>query len=277
MATTAATSRSVSSSPSATLRAGKVSALRNRMGRFGRRAAVSLSMMQAVPQTRIDEGAYRTDPVAQLAASRHTAQRYANPAAMMPNLRATQAESRVEFTDRSAEEDEEMEQMAHIADENDAAQSMAGAIRARSQARSAQSDADQNLFQRMQAEVEEMFAAWKSQLIEKGLSVVDQGEMLEIGDAAGNTTSFAHQLLNFFSTGLSDNTKHVLTKAGFPIFKKGSAVEIFAKVGTIIQFFAMSGKIVLVLFIVTFVILADYTMAKTVMDALGGIGSLLPH
>ncbi len=277
MATAAAVSRPASSSPSATLRAGKMAALRARIGRFGRGAVVGLSMMQAVPQTRIDEGAYRTDPVAELAAHRHTAQRYANPAAMMPNLRATQAEAHPEFADRSAEEGEEMEQMAHIADENDAAQSMAGAIRARSQARSAQSNADQNLFQRMQAEVEEMIMAWKSQFMEKGLSVVDQGEMLEFGDAAGNTTSFAHQLLNFFSSSLSDNTKRVMTKAGFPIFKKGSAVEIFAKVGTIIQFFAMTGKILLVMFLVTFVILADYTVAKTVMDAFGGIGSLLPH
>ena len=139
----ATASRSSSTRPGAQLRTGKLESLRERTGRFGRGALLGMSMLGSHPAfQRDDAGPSRRDPVAQMHEGNHAMARFANPGAMSPKLQGISNSLREGGTGQEADADEIDEQSAQIADESDAAESMALAARAKSRMKAATSDGE---------------------------------------------------------------------------------------------------------------------------------------
>lgn len=272
-----ATSSSASSNPGAALRAGRLSSMRDRMGRTGRGAMLGLSMMQAAPAfQRDEEPSFQNNRVAEMQASRHTAQRYANPGAMTPKLQETSNALREGDTDQEQDADEIDQQASEIADENDAAQTMQLAARARSRTKAATGDATQKMMQQAQKKGEELLAEAKLEITSKGLSGIDWGNKGAILDTIGTAISGIRTALSIFQDGMSEQMKDALTKMGLPMMKMSKGFGAIAAAATVAQYGKWSTIVfVIIPFFFVFIILAygsigsiikgDLTNALTLM------------
>lgn len=261
-----ATSPSPSSNPGAALRAGRLSALRDRSGRTGRGNLRGLNMMQPTQSRRQDDiGSMQGSRLTEMRASRHAAQRYANPGAATPRLQETSNALREGDTDQEEDADEIEEQAAVIADENDAAQTMQLAARARSRTKAVSDDAAQKMMQQAQKKGEEFIAEVKLELTSKGLSTIDWGNKGAILDTIGTAISGVRSGLSFFQDGMSEQTKDMLTKMGLPMMSMTKGLGPIAPAATATQF----GKWTVIVFV-----LIPYLFLFTVLTY-GSIASVV--
>lgn len=245
------------SNPQTALRAGRLSSMRDRMGRTGRGALMGLSMLGAMPSSQRDDApSFQNNPVAQMRADRHTTQRYANPGAMTPRLQEMRSSLEQEDTDQD-DDSQEIDDAAQFADENDAAETMQLAARARSRVKAASTDTEQQIAEQIQKKTEELIAEVKTEISAKGMSVVDEGEMAEAVDTVGVGMSAVRWIVTLFKDSMNENTKTLLTRAGFPVIKMGTGLGEVSAVGSIMQATKWASVVfVIIPFLIVFTLLS---------------------
>lgn len=245
MATTAVTSRSSSPNPNVVLRAARLEAQKKQFGRTAPGNRRNLSTLPAQPSRPPQEEEWlQRSPVARMRADRHAAQRYANPGASTPRLQEISNSLRNGDTNQEEDANEIEEQEGRIADENDQAQSLQSATRARSRAKAASRDASQKMMEHAKRQFEKTAAQAKSQLMESGGSLLDEGECLEVVDTIATGKSLTRVALSFFQDGMSEGTKSLLEKLDLPVYKMSDPVGVPSAASTAVQ----AGKWVSVLF-----------------------------
>ena len=144
-----------------------------------------------------------------------------------------------------------------IADESDAAPSLATAARARSGAKSAKSDGIDKMMEKMKKD----FQAWVNEFmaeLKTKAGVADQGEGFLLGNLVGLSASIGRSFIGLFSASL-EKYSPLLEKIGMPIPKK---LKIVGAAGTAFQFFLFTGLIIILSGILIFIIFAFVTATK---------------
>lgn len=204
---------------------------------------LGLSMMQAGTSFRWQQDdAPRPDPVAQLQASRHQAQRYANPGRVAPNLQAMTAslneysddEDGDSFADQQAEDDA----IQQIADESQNAQQgegLSGLARAKSQVKAKADDALQKAIEKGAEAAKERTSAVVTDAAADTATGIDQGDMLLIANTIGTGVKATRVGLSIFGDSLSPVVKKGMSHMGIPVMSMTKITDVFAYVGFIMQ------------------------------------------
>ncbi len=234
MAATATSSASIG----AQLRAGQISAVRDRVGRTGSGDFQGLSTLQpsAIPSS---EGA---NPIIRMNQSRQAMNRFANPGGNMPNLQVTSETLREAGTGQESDADDIDQQMASVADENQQAQSMSLAARAKSRAKGATEDATKKTADMLKKKFEEFMAEAKAEAISKS-GPVDEGEVLLLWNGSMTFISVVRSFLGIFSESMKKYNV-LLNKLGIPIPNK---LKVIGGAGTVGEFGLFCG-LVMILF-----------------------------
>lgn len=268
--------------PGAALQAGKLSSLRARMGRAGRGAMLALSMMQASPTFggRQDE-APRRDPVAELQASRHQAQKFANPGRIAPNLLAMNSslnedtddgESDDDFSAQQAQDDDAMQQIADEAQSAEQGDGLSSLARMKSQVKARTNDALEKMAEKMAEEAEERMRAVVTDVAADTATGVDQGEMLLIPNTIGTGAKATRVGLSVFGDSLSPTVKQGMSKMGIPVMSMTKITDVFAYVGFLMQ---AADWTAIAAFVLPFVVilLLSYATCATQLDCSAKLGA----
>jgi hypothetical protein len=261
----AATSPTATNDPSATLRQGYMSSLRSRVGRTGRAAMIGLSMMQAAPATSRDmDEAPQRDHVAELQASRHEAQRYANPGNSAPELQSLAESVRDDGDEEDRDAADDMNESAdEIADEAAQAEDLSMLSRAKSRLKAEADEGMQKMLQKGQKELEKATANLKTEGAAKFASAADEGEMFEVADTAGTAVSVGHAALSIFQDSFDETTKELLAKQGYPMLQMSNPLDVAIIAGTNMQILKWSFMVtVLIPFCVVFIVLSVVTACQ---------------
>lgn len=253
----------ISQDPGATLRMDYMSSLRSRIGRKGRVAMLGLSMMQASPMMP-EENTMQRDPVAELQAGRHSAQRYANPGASAPLLQMATESLRNEGDEQDQEAADDIEESVdNIAEEASQAEDTSLTARAKSEIKSKANKAFADIKEKGMKEFQKTMAKAKTEGIAKFASVADDGEFVEIPDTLGTGVSILHAGLSIFQDSMDNKTKDTLTKLGLPMLKMDNAFDLAIITGTNMQVLKWSAIVVVILpFCVVFIVMTIGAMCK---------------
>ena len=271
----------IARNPGAALQAGKISALRDRMGRAGRGAAVVLSMMQASPTFGgPQESAARPDPVAQLQAYRHQAQRFSNPGRVAPNLQAMNSSLNEDddsedgggFAAQQAQDDDAMQQIADEAQSAEQGEGLSALARAKSQVKARTNDALEKMTEKLAEEAEERMRAVVTDVAADTATGVDQGEMLLIPNTIGTGAKAARVSLSVFGDSLSPAMKKGMSKMGIPVMSMTKITDVFAYVGFVMQ---AADWTAIAAFVLPFVVilLLSYATCITQLDCSAKLGA----
>lgn len=245
--------------PSATLREGYMSSLRSTMGNEGRAAMVAISLAQGAPSSApSDDMAPRRDPVAELQANRHTAQRYQNPSASMPQLQALSEDLREDGDDddltAAYDLDESMQDMTQEASQAD---DLSMLSRVKSQWNAKKEEGMQRIADKAKKEFEKQTRNLQTEGTAKFASAADEGEAFEVADTLGTAVSVGHAGLSIFQDSFDAKTTDVLSKAGFPMLKISNPVDLAIIAGTNMQVLKWSFMVtVLIPFCVIFIVMS---------------------
>lgn len=266
--------------PGAALQAGKLAALRERMGRTGRGEMRGLSMMQAGPSISGQrEEVSRRDRVAELRASRHQAQRFATPGRIAPNLQAmnsslnedTDDEDGV-FADQQAQDDA----MQQIADEEtrsaEQSEDLSALARMKSRIKDQTDDAMQKMAQKVVEDAKERMNAVVVDASADTASGVDQGDMLLIANTIGTGVKATRVGLSIFGDSLSPTMKKGMSQMGIPVMSMTKITDVFAYVGFVMQ---AADWTALAAFALPFVVilLLSYATCATQLDCSAKLGA----
>lgn len=229
--------------PSAALQAGKLSALRGRMGRTGRGEMRGLSTMQAGTSLGGQRAeAPRRDRVAELQASRHQAQRFANPGRIAPNLQAMNSSINEDTDDEdgdvAAQEVQDDDAMQQMADETEAAEQgegLSALARTKSRIKGQADDAIQKMIQKSVDEAKERMTAVVTDVSADTATGVDQGDMLLVANTLGTGVKATRVGLSIFGDSLSPVMKKGMSSMGIPVMSMTKITDVFAYVGFIMQ------------------------------------------
>lgn len=263
--------------PSAALRQGYMASLRTRTGRTGRAAMLGLSMMQATPSTArdVDEMPQR-DRVAELQASRHTAQRYANPRANMPQLQELSNDIREDGDEAdltaSYDMDESIEDMAEQASQAD---DLSMLSRVKAQMKAKKDEGMQKMMDKGRKKLEKTTANLKTEGAAKFASAADQGEGFEVADLAGTAVSVGHATLSIFQDSFDETAKDMIAKQGLPMLQMSDPLDVAIVAGTNMQVLWTSFKItVLIPFCVIFLVMSAISSCHESFICKNGVGLL---
>jgi len=256
----------ISQDPSAALRMGYMSSLRSRIGRKGRGAMFALSMMQAgvtMPENN-EDSSMRRDPVADLQAGRHAAQRYANPGASAPLLQMATESLRNEGDEQDQEAADDIEESVdNIAEEAAQAEDTSLTARAKSELKNKANKAFDDIKEKGMKEFQKTMAKAKTEGVAKFASAADDGEFVEIPDTLGTGISVLHAGLSIFQDSMDNKTKEMFTRLGLPMLKMNNALDLAIITGTNMQILKWSAIVVVILpFCVVFIIMTIGALCK---------------
>jgi hypothetical protein len=204
---------------------------------------LGLSMMQAGASfSRPQEDAPRPDPVAQLQASRHQAQRFANPGRIAPNLQAMNSSLNEGADDdeeggfaQQQEQDNAMEQIADEAQAAEQGDGLSALARAKSRLKGQADDAMQKMIQKGAEMAKERTAAVTVDVAADTATGVDQGDMLLIANTVGTGVKATRVGLSIFGESLPPMMKKGMSQMGIPVMSMTKITDVFAYVGFIMQ------------------------------------------
>ena len=259
---------SVSTDPGVALRAGKLSSLKDRMGKTGRTATMALSLMQAVPSPAVENEALQHDRVAELQASRHQANKFTTPGRSTPNLQLVTESLRSNGDEEDMESANEIEQSfedfaneeQNYAEQSAQNEDQSNQSKIKSQIKAKADDAMQAMIDKGRKEIKETIKKVTTEGTAKTASASDWGEGLGIVDTAGLAFSSTHLAVSVFQNGLNEQTKTILSALGMPVMKPDSIVDITTTVGTVMQAIKWSALVMIIFpFLVIFTLMAGYS------------------
>lgn len=260
MAATATSSRSASPNPNVVLRAARLEAQKRQLGRTAPGSRRNLSTLPAQPSRPPQEEQWlQRSPVARMRADRHAVQRFANPGASTPRLQEMSSSLRDGDTDQEDDANDIEEQEAQIADENDQAQSLQLAARARSRAKAATGDASQKMMEQAMKKGQELLEEVKAEITSKA-GAADDGELLLVANTVLTGMSVTRSVMGIFSETLQKYNV-ILSKVGLPIPKH---LKMIGGAGTAFEVALYVSIICILLFILVFFFLTYGTIANAI-------------
>lgn len=241
---------------------------------------LGLSMMQAGASFGGQrEDTPRPDPVAQLQASRHQAQRFATPGRIAPNLQAMNSSLGEDTDDEdggpAAQQAQDDDAMQQIVDESQAAEQgegLSALARAKSRLKGQADDALQKLAEKGVAEAKERMNAVAVDAAADTATGVDQGDMLLIANTIGTGVKATRVGLSVFGDSLSPAMKKGMSEAGIPVMSMTKITDVFAYVGFVMQ---AADWTALAAFVLPFavILLLSYATCATQLDCSAKLGA----
>lgn len=242
---------------------------------------LGLSMMQAGASFgEKREDAPRRDRVAELQASRHQAQRFANPGRIAPNLQAmnsylsedAEADDEDGFAAQQAQDDDIMQQLADETQTAEEGEGLSALARAKSRIKGRADDAAQKMVQKGVEEAKERMNAVVVDASADTASGMDQGDMLLVANTIGTGVKATRVSLSVFRDSLSPTIKKGMSSMGIPVMSMTKITDVFAYVGFIMQAVDWSAIAALVLPFVV-ILLLSYATCATQLDCSAKLGA----